>query len=89
VTPYRPTRSARIVNNLLYFALQSIRNSFVVFWLAVWMFGFVNVLLFCYSCGIAGTVFWEIERVRERRRMQAAVLHYFGVPENVEFPALK
>ena len=58
-------------------------------WFAVMLFGFTNTILFAYAAGITGTVFWEIERSREQRQIKAFVLHYFGVPENVEFPALE
>ena len=87
--PYKPTRIERFVNNTIYFAVKGIGGSFVVWWLVVWLFGFTNTMLYMYSCGITGSLLWDIKCIRERRMIEASVLHYFGVPENGEFLALK
>lgn len=87
--PRKHTTTERIVNNVLYFAIRAFGGSFVVMWFAVLLFGFTNTMLFAYAAGITGTVFWEIERVRERRVMNTAILQYFGVPADDKHRALE
>lgn len=50
-------------------------------WFAVLIFGFSNVMYFSYGAGITASVLWEFKCVRERRKLNAAVLQHFGVPD--------
>ena len=79
----------RLINNSFYFAWRFCCEFGLWVLVAPLCLGFFNTLLFLEGVGIGCAVTFELSRVRDRRQLKWQMLHHFGVPPNVESPALE